>query len=104
LATFVDYSVGDMKEMLDLGATWLEHVYNDVTRQVAHPISIKAFYEGIAAVGAQHCILSTDSGQWLNPIPVQQMRIAIKEALGAVFSPADVRTMVTDNPAKSLDI
>ncbi len=104
LATFVDYSVGDMKEMLDLGATWLEHVFNDVTRQVAHPISIKAFYEGIAAVGAKHCLLSTDSGQWLNPIPVQQMGITIKEALNAGFSAADVRTMVSDNPAEALGI
>lgn len=104
LASFVDYSVGDMKEMLDLGATWLEHVYNDTTRQVAHPITVKAFYEGIAAIGAQHCLLSTDSGQWLNPIPVQQMGITIKDALGLGFSPADVRTMVSDNPAKALGI
>jgi len=35
-ATFVHYSVDDMKEILDLGATFLEHTWNDVTRQVSH--------------------------------------------------------------------
>lgn len=104
LASFVDYSVDDMKEMLDLGATWLEHVYNDTTRQVAHPITVKAFYEGIAAIGARHCLLSTDSGQWLNPIPIQQMGICIKDMLNLGMSAADVRTMVSDNPAKALGI
>ena len=40
LASFVNYSVKDMREILDLGATYLEHVFNDTTRQVSHPIEI----------------------------------------------------------------
>ncbi len=104
LASFVGYTVAQMKEMLDLGATWLEHVYNDTTRQVAHPIAVAALGDAIKAVGARHCIMSTDSGQWLNPVPVQQLAIYIQDMLALGLSEADVRTMVADNPARSLGI
>lgn len=104
LATFVNYTVEDMKEFLDLGATWLEHCFNDVTRQVAHPIKIRDIYEAIEAIGADYTIMSTDSGQWLNPIPVQQMAIYIKEMLNLGISEPAIRKMVTDNPAKMLGL
>jgi len=104
LASFVNYSVKDMKEILDLGATFLEHVYNDTTRQVSHTIRIQDLYEGIRAVGSEHCVMSTDSGQWLNPIPPQQMGIYIKDMLTLGLSSREIRTMVSDNPAAILGI
>ena len=102
LASFCNYSVEDMKEMLDLGVTYLEHTYNDVTRQVSHPIKLEDLYNGIKVMGAQHCIMSTDSGQWLNPVPVQQMGIYIKDMLNFGMSERDIRTMVSENPAHVL--
>lgn len=104
LASFVSYGVDDMKEILDLGATYLEHVYNDTTRQVSHPITREALFEGIKAIGADHCIMSTDSGQWLNPVPIQQMGIYIQDMLDFGFSPQEIRTMVAHNPAKMLGL
>ncbi|MBW1942899.1 MAG: hypothetical protein JRJ51_08700 [Deltaproteobacteria bacterium] len=104
LASFVNYSVEDMKEILDLGASWLEHVFNDTTRQVGHPITRDALFTGIKAVGAAHCIMSTDAGQWLNPVPCQQMGIYIQDMLNFGFSQQEVQTMVTDNPAEMLDL
>jgi len=104
LASFVNYSVADMKEILDLGATYLEHVYNDTTRQVAHPIPIRALYDGIRAIGADHCIMSTDSGQWLNPVPVQQLGIYIADMLELGVTEREIRTMVSDNPSRILGI
>jgi hypothetical protein len=104
LASFVGYSVEDMKEILNLGATWLEHVFNDTTRQVGHPITRETLMQGIKAVGARHCIMSTDSGQWLNPIPSQQMGIYIKDMLDFGFSQEDIRTMVQENPVQMLGI
>ena len=103
-ATFVHYSVDDMKEILDLGATFLEHTWNDVTRQVSHPLQISVLFDVIKAVGPAHCIMSTDAGQWLNPPAAQQMGIYIKEALKSGISAQDVRRMVSDNPAKILGI
>jgi hypothetical protein len=104
LASFVNYSVAEMKEMLDLGATHMEHVFNDTTRQVGHPIPRKALFEGLKAVGSRYCIMSTDAGQWLNPVPAQQLGIYIKDMLGYGLSEVDVRIMVQDNPCKLLGL
>ena len=104
LASFCNYSVKEMKVMLDLGATYLEHTYNDATRQVSHPIKLEDLYNGIKAIGPKHCIMSTDSGQWLNPVPVQQMGIYIKDMLSFGLSKRDIRTMVSDNPVQVLGI
>ena len=104
MASFVNYNVEEMKELLDLGATWLEHVFNDTTRHVSHPITREALFEGMRAVGSEHCIMSTDSGQWLNPIPAQQMGIYITDALNFGFSSAEVKKMVQDNPAAMLGL
>ena len=104
MASFVDYSVEDMKEILDLGATWLEHTFNDTTRQVSHPISREALFGGIKAIGSRHSIMSTDAGQWLNPVPTQQMGIYIQDMLNFGFSEKEVRIMVSENPASMLGI
>jgi hypothetical protein len=104
LASFVNYTIDDMKGMLDLGATYLEHVYNDTTRQVSQPIKRETIFEAVEAVGARHCILSTDAGQWLNPIPSQQMGIYIKDALDYGITAEHIRMMVQDNPAAALGI
>jgi hypothetical protein len=104
LASFVNYSVEQMEEMLDLGATWLEHVYNDTTRQVGHPIPIRALYDGIKAIGAEHCIMSTDSGQWLNPVPAQQFGIYMQDMLNLGLSAREIRIMTSENPARALGL
>ena len=90
--------------MLCVGATYLEHVFNDTTRQVSHPITREALFSGIKAIGSDHCIMSTDAGQWLNPVPVQQMGIYIQDMLNFGFSECDIGIMVADNPARILGI
>jgi predicted TIM-barrel fold metal-dependent hydrolase len=104
LATFVNYTNEDMKECLDTGAMFLEHVFNDVTRQVAYPITQKKIAEAIRAIGAKYIIMSTDAGQWLNPIPAQSMGIYIKDMLDLGISEDDVRMMVQTNPARMLGL
>ncbi|NWF92780.1 MAG: hypothetical protein HXY46_07670 [Syntrophaceae bacterium] len=104
LATFVNFSNEEMKEVLDHGAMFLEHVFNDVTRQVAHPITQRMIADAIRAIGARHIIMSTDSGQWLNPIPVQSMGIYIKDMLDLGIPENDIRTMVSTNPARMLGL
>ena len=104
LATFVNYSTEDMKEALDSGAMFLEHVFNDVTRQVAFPITQKKIAEAIRAIGPKHIVMSTDAGQWLNPIPAQSMGIYIKDMLDLGLSEDDIRMMVSTNPARMLGL
>ena len=104
LATFVNYTHEDMKWCLDHGAMYLEHVFNDVTRQVAYPITQKAIADAIRAIGAKYILMSTDSGQWLNPIPAQSMGIYIKDMLDLGIPAADIRMMVSTNPERMLGL
>ncbi len=104
LASFLNFTYEDMREVLDNGAMFLEHVFNDVTRQVAYPITQKEIADAIRAIGAEHIVMSTDSGQWLNPIPAQSMGIYIKDMLDLGISEEEIRMMVSTNPAIMLGL
>jgi predicted TIM-barrel fold metal-dependent hydrolase len=103
-ATFVNYSTDQMREALSLGATYLEHVFNDCTPQVANPIPPSALGDAIKAVGPEHCIMSTDSGQVVNPPPVKVMTWYIREMLEYGFSAKSIRAMTVTNPARILGL
>ena len=104
LSTVLAFSVQDIKELLDNGAMFVEHTYCAVTRQVGRPITQKDIADNVRAIGAKYTILSTDTGQWLNPIPVQAMGIYIRDMLDLGISEDDIRTMVSTNPAKLLGL
>jgi hypothetical protein len=104
VATFVNYSTDQMREALSRGATYLEHVFNDCTPQVANPLPPSALGDAIRAIGPAHCIMSTDSGQVVNPPPVRVMAWYIREMLQYGFSPKDIRTMTTTNPGRILGL
>ncbi len=102
LATFVNYSLDQMREALVAGATYLEHVFNDCTRQVSHPIPPSALGDAIKAIGPEHCIMSTDSGQVVNPRPVEMMAWYIREMLQYGLPARAIRTMIKTNPGRIL--
>ena len=102
VATFVNYSADQMREAVKLGATYLEHVFNDCTPQVANPIPPSALGDAIKAVGPEYCIMSTDSGQVVNPPPVKVMTRYIREMLDYGLSPKSIRLMTATNPARIL--
>ena len=104
LASFLDYGLDEMKGILDLGATYLEHVYNDTTHHGGRPITIEDLASAIKAIGAGHCIMSTDSGQLLNPLPMQQFGIFMQKMLDLGLSEREIRTMTAGNPAQALGI
>jgi hypothetical protein len=104
VASFVNYSTDQMREALSLGATYLEHVFNDCTPQVANPLPPSALGDAIRAIGPEYCIMSTDSGQVVNPPPVQVMAWYIKEMLQYGFSQKAIRTMTITNPGRILGL
>jgi predicted TIM-barrel fold metal-dependent hydrolase len=103
-ASFVNYSAAQMREALNAGATFLEHVFNDCTPQVADPLPPSALGDAIKAIGSEHCIMSTDSGQVVNPPPVKVMTRYIQEMLEYGFSEKAIRTMTAENPARILGL
>jgi hypothetical protein len=104
LASFVNYSVDQMREALSRGATYFEHVFNDCTPQVANPLPPSALGDAIRAIGPEYCIMSTDSGQVVNPPPVKVMTWYIKEMLQYGLSPKAIRTMTITNPGRILGL
>lgn len=98
------YTIEEMKQIIALGATMLEHVQNDVTHQMKHPIQPSVFADAIRAIGPQNTIMSTDSGQVINPDPVESMENFIVEMLELGISEEDIRTMTCTNPAITLGL
>ncbi|HEY3423613.1 MAG TPA: DUF6282 family protein [Negativicutes bacterium] len=98
------YSIDDMKEIISRGATMLEHVVNDITHQMRNPISPSVIADAIKAVGAESTIMSTDSGQTINPPPTISMENFIREMLDLGISEKEIITMTRDNPAEMIGI
>ena len=66
-----------------------------------HP---KKIAEAVKAVGAEHCVLSTDFGQAHNPAPADGMRMAIATMLLCRLTEQEVELLVKVNPAGLLDL
>ena len=93
-----------MKEAVARGASMMEHVVNDTTRQMKNPIPSTVISNAVRAVGAANTILSTDSGQVINPEPVISMENFICMMLDDGISQEDLKIMTVDNPKKMLGI
>ena len=58
----------------------------------------------IKAVGAEHCMISTDMGLAFEPPPVEGMRTAISSLLKKGISEQEIDRMIKVNPAKLLNL
>ncbi len=56
----------------------------------------------IRAIGVQNALISTDVGQIPNPNPIEMMRSYVAILLNEGFTPAEVKTMLHDNPGAFL--
>lgn len=104
LSPMLNYTVRDLREILEKGATMIEHNINDTTHQMKNPISPTVIAEAILAVGADTVIMSTDGGQVINPAPVKMMELFISQMLDLGVSEKDIALMVRDNPARMLEV
>jgi hypothetical protein len=82
---------------------FIENAWN-VTSSPREKLDPMRIVEAIRAVGAEHCILSTDFGQTHNPAPVEGMRVMIATMLKCGINPREVELMVKINPAKLLNM
>lgn len=58
----------------------------------------------INAIGARHCIMSTDFGRYALSTPVEGLRQFIACMLDLGIAPEDIRTMVRTNPERLLQL
>ena len=87
-------------EMIALGAyseyTFLSCMPSHIDRSSEEMIS------DLRALGVDHCIVTTDFGQWMNPPPAEGMRMAIAELLNTGMTAEEVSALVKDNPSRLL--
>jgi hypothetical protein len=102
LASFVNYSYEQMKEILNAGEIFLEHVYNDTTPQVADPINVSVIADAIKKIGPNNCVMSTDTGQVINKRPTIMLRKYVCEMIEFGFSMDEIDTMTKKNPVHLL--
>ena len=104
----MDLQLSDMKELARLGA-YLEHCGSSCEPQqyVSHgltPIDPNDYAGFIRELGAEHCLMSTDSGMFSVPIPAESMRVFIALLLDAGITEQEIDIMVRKNPAKLLGL
>jgi predicted metal-dependent phosphotriesterase family hydrolase len=98
----VSVSKEDQKRMANLGA-YIEHSFTPCThlRQRLDPRKI---VEAIRHVGAEYCVMSSDMGQPVNPLPHEGFRMFIKTMTHLGISDREIDIMIRENPAKLLNL
>jgi len=82
------------RELSELGA-FVEHSFSMYT---IDKIPIKRVVEQIKAVGAEHCILSSDVGQTFNKSPSEALEEFTRLLMGKGIEVKDIVKMLVENP------
>jgi hypothetical protein len=103
----VGMSVEMQKEAAEMGAL-LEYPFNAILP--SNPVwgggssSLEEYVEAIRAVGPEHCVLSSDLGQPMNPVHTDGLIAFFEQLKGKGFTPAEIDGMAKRNPAKVLGL
>ena len=100
---FLDYEVDEMKAAVDKGAL-LEHDWIICTPQAKNPTHPSKIADVIKEIGAEFCVLATDGGQKINPLPIKMFEKFISEMLRNGISEDEISIMISENPDKLLGI
>jgi hypothetical protein len=102
----------DMKRCVEMGAV-IEHVYL-ATLMGPHArlewmrewrnVSLAMYAEAVRALGAEHCIVATDLGQYLNPTPADGFRDFLLGLKALGITDAQLDWMARKNPARLLGL
>jgi hypothetical protein len=98
----VHMSIADMQAAAREGA-WIEFVYNGLIG-AGKEFEPGDYAKAIRAVGAEHCILSSDMGQAGNPIHPDGLEAFFRALRAAGLTPADIDLMAKTNPARALGL
>ena len=96
------FTLEELKRLGQMGA-FIEHCYVGFlpTDFRSDP---KPMVEAIEYIGAEHCIMSTDLGQYYNPPPPEGMRMFIALLLKNGVTEHEIELMAKVNPAKLIGL
>lgn len=95
-------TVEQQKELVNQGA-YIEHCFNACLPPEVM-VSPGTIVDHIRAVGIDHCVLSTDLGQYYNPIPAEGFRMMLANMLMSGLSETELEILTKINPAKLLGL
>jgi hypothetical protein len=110
MADPIGMDLAQLKEVASLGAkmecVWMTNLAgkNSHLASMRHwkKITTEDYARAIRAVGAEHFILSSDLGQYLNPIPTDGIKAFILDLAAAGFSEKEIDLMCRRTPAQLL--
>lgn len=91
------FSLEEQKQFADLGVL-IEHSYREAEE------NMEEYIAQVRAVGADRCVIGTDTGQLTTPTPVECMRLMITKLLAHGFSEQEIKAMSSTNASKLLDL
>jgi len=107
-----ELSIDDLKRCVEAGA-FIEHCYLTYLMgpQAAlgwmkgwKHIPIEEFAKAIKEVGAENCVIATDLGQYMNPIPADGMKEFILALMSKGITQEQINLVAKKNPARLLGL
>jgi hypothetical protein len=96
------YTVEELQQLAKMGAYSEFTLVGILPNEFCHdPVKI---VKTIKAIGAEHCIISTDLGQPQNPLPVEGLRLFIATLIHHGMTQKEIEQMVKINPAVLLGL
>jgi hypothetical protein len=102
LSPSVGATIEDQIEIAGLGGT-IEHVFV-ACMPMHNRMDPRKIREAIEAVGAEHCVMSSDAIEAWNPPEPELLRMFIASMLSLGVSEDEVHLMTHDNPARVLGL
>lgn len=95
-------SVEELQRLTGMGAFIEQTIVTLLPTEFCH--SPKERVETIKAIGVEHCIMSTDLGQYWNLPPAEGMRFFMAILLRNGLNEKDIEVMAKENPSKLLNL
>jgi hypothetical protein len=98
----IRFTVDELKQLGQMGA-FIEHCYVGFM-PTDFRNDPKPMMDAIKVIGAEHCIMGSDLGQYYNPPPAEGMRMFVALMYKNGISAREIELMAKVNPAKLLDL
>ena len=98
----VTLTVEELKKLAGMGAYIEQTMVTLLPTEFCH--SPQERVEMIRAIGVEHCIMSTDLGQYWNPYPAEGFRFFMAILLRNGITPEEIEVMAKKNPSYLLGI
>jgi hypothetical protein len=96
------YTVEELCRLGQMGAFIEQTIVSLLPTEFCH--DPKERVKMIKTIGAEHCILSTDLGQYWNPTPAEGLRFFMAILMRNGLSAKEIEVIVKENPARLLDL